>query len=117
MILYSDSKLITRFLALCGGNYHSCAYIACQGCPFEKPCEPKGFLVIADKAGCPVPLPLSDAAILFSEQPVPEECLARLTYAQFCGLYGNYLEGLPVPEGSCPVRFLHQKLTDTLYDW
>lgn len=117
MKLYSDPKYLCRFLSLCQGNWHQTIYVACKTCPNKTCSEPGDFLMLLAQDGSPYFLPLSDACIIFSEQPLPEECLLALSYPQFRQMYRAYLEEFPIPKDTCPFTCLIRSATDAIYDW
>lgn len=117
MILSSDSKLLYHFLTLCQGNWHRTAYIKCDSCPASEKCQHKDALLVIDRKGTPVILPVPDAVILFSERPDAGECLFSMTKTQFTSLYKSYLSTLTHTEEQCPFRNLSRSITDLLYDW
>lgn len=117
MILYSDPKLIGKFLPLCKSNWHMCSYVTCKNCGYIPSCEHPDFLFIVDSDGIPVPMPAADAAILFSTPLAPEECLLRLSFQEFSLFYENLIKKLDVPTEQCPVQFLRNLLTEQCYDW
>ncbi|MFR4062222.1 MAG: hypothetical protein ACLT1I_05780 [Mediterraneibacter faecis] len=115
MMLYSDPKLLCRFLSLCGGNWHNTIYVTCGNCLYDNPCRQSDFLFLPDKKGTPVCLRAEDALVIFPERPEASECLFSLTIRQFRNMYKAYFEQLP--EGMCPVQWSVKTLTDTLYNW
>lgn len=117
MILYSDPKLLYYFLNLCQGNWHRTIYVKCERCPSAEHCPQKDFLMLPDKEGKPVILPVQDAAILFSEHPDHRECLFSINFTQFLGMYAAYFKTLQCQPKQCPAKKLAQDLTDHLYGW
>ena len=115
MMLYSDPKLLCRFLSLCGGNWHNTIYVTCGNCLYDNPCRQSDFLFLPDKKGTPVCLRAEDALVIFPERPEASECLFSLTIRQFRNMYKAYFEQLP--EGMFPVQWSVKTLTDTLYNW
>ena len=115
MMLYSDPKLLCRFLSLCGGNWHNTIYVTCGNCLYDNPCRQSDFLFLPDKQGTPVCLRAEDALVIFPERPEASECLFSLTIRQFRNMYKAYFEQLP--EGMFPVHWSVKTLTDTLYNW
>ena len=117
MILHSDPKLIGQFLALCESNWHRCGYVSCNGCPRIPHCDQQDFLFALTEEAVPVILSITDAKIIFSERPEPEECLISLPYYQFITLYGKYLALQKLPSDTCLAGFLIKQSTEKLYDW
>ena len=113
----TDARHIRRFLDTCDGNWHECIYVDCPVCEAPGTCRQPGFLFHPDERAAPLILPLSDAEILFSRSPEPEECLLRMDLAVFLSMYGVYLKTLHIPARGCPCMELLRFQEDECYDW
>ncbi len=113
----ADAKHIRHFLDACDGNWHRCIYIRCTNCKEKKSCTGSGFLFHPDQRAVPLVLPLSDAYIVFSCRPEPEECLATLKVSDFLSMYGDFFKKLKLLSPDCPCRTLLDIQNHECYDW
>lgn len=82
-----------------------------------KSCTWSGFLFHPDQKARPLVLPLSDACLIFSSRPEPEECFATLTAPVFLSMYGEFLKSRKVLSPDCPCRALLDIQNQECYDW
>lgn len=113
----ADAKYIQKFLNTCNGNWHNCIFVDCKYCRFTTRCESPGFLFLPDENAVPCILPLSDAQIIFSRIPEPEECLDAISVFQFLSMYNGYLKSQKTPDGGCPCINLLKNQQDANYEW
>lgn len=88
--IQTDIKHVRRFLDACDGNWHHCIHVTCPSCKTSGICRESGFLFHPDATAEPLILPLSDARILFSCYPEPEECIMldpATAYQKLTGIY------------------------------
>ena len=71
-----------RFLSACAGNWRNAVYISDNGL---------GYLLSADRDGCPIVIAVEQFQQLTGEQIDPAECSGQLSEEGFKGLYGQYL--------------------------
>lgn len=113
----ADAKHIRHFLNTCEGNWHSCIYVRCSTCQTSVKCHVPDFLFHPDETGVPCILLLSDAELLFSRNPEPEECTSSVTMAEFLQLYKAYLAKAGLSSDGCPILELLRLQENAQYDW
>lgn len=88
-----------NFLSACAGNWRSSVYISADSI---------GYLLSADRDGCPIVMAVEKFQQLTGEQIDPAECCGQLSEEGFHSLYGQYLLWhLPSDSGS-PLAQLAQ---------
>lgn len=115
--IQTDIKHVRRFLDACDGNWHHCIHVTCPSCKTSGICSEPGFLFHPDATSEPLILPLSDARILFSCYPEPEECISNISVSAFLSLYRSYLNTKTAVKSDCPCMELLKMQEEKNYDW
>lgn len=78
------ARQLYRFLSACGGNWRNTISVSC---PEPEP----GFLMAADRDGCPVIMEPESFYQMTGEQIDPAECCGQLTKDAFESIFAQYL--------------------------
>lgn len=82
----SATQKLHRFLAACRGNWRNTIYI-----PADDHAMLPGYLMAADRDGCPVIMGVSRFTALAGEVIDPAECRGKLSQGAFEDIYAQYL--------------------------
>lgn len=85
------ARQLYRFLSACGGNWRNTLFVSCP----ELETSP-GFLVAADRDGCPVIMTPKSFYQLTGEQIDPAECYGQLTKDAFESIFPSTCSGTPI---------------------
>ena len=80
------ARQLYRFLSACGGNWRNTIFVSCP-----EPDSAHGFLMAADRDGCPVIMELESFYQLTGEQIDPVECYGHLSKDAFESIFAQYL--------------------------
>lgn len=80
------ARPLYRFLSACGGNWRNTIFVS------SSESEPNpGFLMAADRDGCPVIMEPESFYQMTGEQIDPTECYGQLTKDAFESIFAQYL--------------------------
>lgn len=82
----SATQKLHRFLAACRGNWRNTIYI-----PANDSAMVPGYLMAADRDGCPVIMDVSLFTALAGDVIDPAECCGKLSQSAFEDIYAQYL--------------------------
>lgn len=80
------TKRLYLFLSACGGNWRNTIFVSC---PEQE--TSSGFLMAADRDGCPVVMDMELFYQMTEERIDPSECRGQLSKDAFESVYSQYL--------------------------
>ena len=80
------ARQLYRFLSACGGNWRNTLFVSCLESE-----SGSGFLMAADRDGCPIIMEQKTFYQMTGEQIDPTECCGQMTKDTFGSVFAQYL--------------------------